>query len=67
MGWGPVSVAWTMAELRLPPQLGNPSRTLLTLDGNGFLGRRAVTERKSNKREGPGKKFVRNNENSNGV
>ena len=54
-----------MTEYRPPAQLGNPSRTPPTLHGHAFLGRRAVTKRKGNKREGPGKKFVRNNKNSN--
>ena len=64
VGRGPVSVARTMAKHRLPAQLGNPSRTPPTLHGQAFLGRRAVTKRKANKREGPGKKFVKNNKNS---
>ena len=64
VGRGPVSVAHTMAEHRPLAPLGNPSQTPPTLHGHAFMGRRAVTERKGNKRENPGKKFVRNNENS---
>ena len=67
VGRGPVSVARTKAEHRPPAQLGNPSQTPPNLHGHAFLGRRVVTERKGNKREGPGRKFARNNENSNGV
>ena len=42
----------------------NRSRSPPTLHGNAFLGWQAVMERTGNKREGLGKKFVRNNENS---
>ena len=66
MGRGPVSVAQTKAEQRPPAQLGNPSRTPPTLHGHAFMGRRAITERKGNKRN-PGKKIARSNGNSNGV
>ena len=66
VGRGPVSVTRTMAEHRPPAQLGNPSRTPPTLHGHAFMGRRAITERKGNKRN-PGKKFVKSNGNSNGV
>ena len=46
LGRGPVSVARTMAENRPPAQLENPSRIPLTLHGQAFLGRRAVTKEK---------------------
>ena len=46
VGQGPVFVARTMAKHRSPAQLENPSWTPLTLHGQAFLGRRAVTERK---------------------
>ena len=36
----------SMVEHQPPAQLGNPSRTPLTLHGQAFLGRQAVTERK---------------------
>ena len=44
VGRGSISVTRTMAEHRLPVQLGNPSPTPPTLYGPAFLGRRAVTE-----------------------
>ncbi len=59
---GPISVTRTMAEHQPPVQLGNLRRTHSTWPC--FLRQAAVTEWKANKREGLGKKFVRNNNNS---
>ena len=52
VGRGPVSVARTMAKNRPPAQLENPRRTPITLHGQAFLGRRAVTEGKGTQERG---------------